>query len=438
MLWRVHFLGGLLAAPLVFAMAITGILYAWNPQLEYLLHRKALTAVAEGPDRPLSEQVASARQTRPELRLSSVTPAAPDAPRGEATTAVTLVPVAAGSNRFEKPNGAVTVYVDPASAEVTGSVLEANRPDEWLRNLHSNFRIGKFAEPISELAASWLLVSVLTGLVLWWPRGNRALGRNFRFRIPGRSRWRSLHGLVGVAASAGLVLFIVTGLTWTTYAGSWVDLARGQFDSDSPEVSTVLDRTGGPGSEDSALSGADSTDTAGTPPGIDRVAAAARESELTGIVVLEPPKEPGRAWTAEEDDSSWPVEQSAVAVDGTTGDVVDRVDWEDYPLLAKATSLGIDFHQAELFGLATQLLLTALAVALLVLIVAGYRVWLLRRPSGSLGAPPRVGSLLREAPVSVLLGFALLMVLLPVLAITLLGYLAVERVVRSARRPSTG
>ncbi|MDP9640779.1 putative iron-regulated membrane protein [Actinopolyspora lacussalsi] len=431
-LWRVHFLGGVLAAPILFAMAITGILYAWNPQLEHMLHRQALSATAEGPARPLDEQISSARETRPELRLSSVTPAAPAAPAGEETTAVTLAPETAEQNRFEKPKGTVTVYVDPSSAEVTGSITESNRPDEWLRNLHSNFRIGKFAEPISELAASWLLVSIITGLVLWWPRDNRALARNFLFRKPGRPRWRSLHGLVGVTAAAGLVLLIVTGLTWTTYAGSWVDVARSQFDSDSPEVSTVLHPN--TGTEEAGGATVDESATAEvTTAGADRAATAAREAGLNGVVVFEPPDSPGHAWKVEEDDSRWPVNPTALAVNGDTGEIVDRVEWAEYPPLAKATSLGIDFHQAQLFGLATRLLLTALAVALLVLIIAGYRVWLLRRPSGSLGAPPRLGSVVRNAPLPILLGFALLMVLLPLLGITLLGYLALERAVHAIR-----
>ncbi|MGJ7908415.1 PepSY-associated TM helix domain-containing protein [Actinopolyspora sp. H202] len=430
-LWRVHFLGGILAAPIVFAMAITGILYAWNPQLEHVLHRQALSAIAEGPARPLSEQISSARETRPELRLSSVTPAAPDAPSGEETTAVTLVPETAAQNRFEKPKGAVTVYVDPASAEVTGSITESNRPDEWLRNLHSNFRIGKFAEPISELAASWLLVSVLTGLVLWWPRDRRSLARNFLFRKPGRPRWRSLHGVVGATAAVGLVLLIVTGLTWTTYAGSWVDVARSQFDSDSPEVSTVLHPD--TGSEQAGSTGNDPDTAEVSTAGVERVAAATREAGLHGVVVFEPPDSPGHAWKAEEDDSRWPVNPTALAVNGDTGEIVDRVEWADYPPLAKATSVGIDFHQAQLFGLTTQLLLTAIAVASLVLIIAGYRVWLLRRPAGSLGAPPRLGPVVRNAPWSILLGFGLLTVLLPVLGITLLGYLAIERAMYSIR-----
>ncbi|MGH3996593.1 MAG: PepSY domain-containing protein, partial [Pseudonocardiaceae bacterium] len=55
LLWRLHFLGGFLAAPVVLSLAVTGILFAWNPQIETALHRDALTATASGPVRPLSE-----------------------------------------------------------------------------------------------------------------------------------------------------------------------------------------------------------------------------------------------------------------------------------------------------------------------------------------------------------------------------------------------
>ncbi len=65
LLWRLHFLGGFLAAPVVLSLALTGILFAWNPQIEAVLHREALTAVAAGPDRTLGEQVTAARETRP-------------------------------------------------------------------------------------------------------------------------------------------------------------------------------------------------------------------------------------------------------------------------------------------------------------------------------------------------------------------------------------
>ncbi|MDQ3152261.1 MAG: PepSY domain-containing protein, partial [Actinomycetota bacterium] len=101
---------------------------------------------------------------------------------------------------------------------------------------------------------------------------------------------------------------------------------------------------------------------------------------------------------------------------------------------AKATTLGIAFHQAELFGLANQIGLTALAAGLIVLIAAGYRMWWLRRPAGGLGAPPPLGPLLRSAPVPVLLGLGLLLVLLPTLGVAFLLLLVFEQLVRALRR----
>ncbi|MDQ3987981.1 MAG: PepSY domain-containing protein [Actinomycetota bacterium] len=436
LLWRLHFLGGFLAAPVVLSLAITGILFAWNPQIEAALHRNALAGVADGPAQPLGEQVRTARAEHPGWDLVTVTPAAPG---GEQTTAVTLGPLGAAAGELDPASGAVTVYVDPASAAVTGEITEAHRPDEWLRSLHSSWHLGPIAEPLTELAASWVLVSLLTGLYLWWPRDRRALARAFRFRHPGRLRARSVHSTLGVGILAALLLVVGTGLTWTTYAGAWIDAARAQLQSDTPSVSTQLAGTGAVGAgghehpghdTDSSTAPAATSDPAA---GIDRVAAAARGAGLAGVLALDPPDEAGQAWTASVEDSRWPIESATVAVDPATGQVTDRVVWSDYPLLAKATTLGIVFHQAELFGLATQIGLTVLAVALIVLIIAGYRMWWLRRPAGGLGVPPGAGALLRTVPVPLLLGFGALMVLLPTLGVSFLIYLAAERLLRAIR-----
>lgn len=445
LLWRLHFLSGFLAAPVVLSLALTGILYAWNPQIEAALHSQALTPVADGPARSLAEQVSAARAEHPGWDVTTVVPAA----GGQDTTAVTLNPPGAGSAGFGHVPGAETVYVDPASAAVTGAITEAQRPDEWLRTLHSSWHLGSVAEPVTELAASWLLVSLLTGLVLWWPRTRRALSRAVQFRRPGRMRWRSVHTLLGVSLLAAMLVMVGTGLTWTNYAGSWIDVARTQLQATTPAVSTQLAAAGstaagptGAGSEgheshagpgqDSSARAAEIDPTAD----IDTVALAARDADVTGQVTLTPPGGPGQAWTVSTIDSQWPIERSSVAVDPATGQVTDRVDWSDYPLLAKATTVGIAFHQAELFGLANQIGLTLLAVALIVLIIAGYRMWWLRRPAGGLGVPPRVGPLLRTVPLPLLLGFGVLMVLLPTLGVSFLIYLAVERLTRSLRQPT--
>jgi uncharacterized iron-regulated membrane protein len=436
LLWRLHFLGGFLAAPVVLSLAVTGILFAWNPQIETALHRDALTATASGPARALSEQVDAARESRPGWTVTTVVPAAAG---GKQTTAVTLSPpstAGAAGAEFGPAPGAVTAYVDPASSQVTGEIAEAQRPGEWLRSLHSSWRLGPIAEPVTELAASWVLVSLLTGVYLWWPRSRRALQRAVwpRLHRTERWRWRWLHSSIGMVLLVPLLALIGSGLSWTTYAGAWIDLGRAQLDSTTPAVSiSVASASGAQASEHHAGHGAGGAAAVDVTTGIDRVAAAATGAGLAGPVAITPASGSGEAWTVARQDSRWPVEAATVAVDPATGTIVDRVSWTDYPLLAKATTLGIAFHQAELFGLANQIGLTALATGLIMLIVAGYRMWWRRRPAGGLGAAPRLGSLLRHAPITLLIGFGLLLILLPTLGVAFLLFLAVEQVVRAIR-----
>ncbi|MGH3882149.1 MAG: PepSY-associated TM helix domain-containing protein [Pseudonocardiaceae bacterium] len=433
LLWRLHFLGGFLAAPVVVSLALTGILFAWNPQIETALHRDALTATAPGLDRPLREQVAAARETHPEWTVVTVVPAAAG---GKQTTAVTLSPPGAAGAEFGHAPGTVTAYVDPASARVTGQIAEQQRPGEWLRSLHSSWRLGPVAEPVTELAASWVLVSLLTGVYLWWPRTRRGLQRALRPRLhrPGRGRWRWVHSSIGMVLLVPMLALIGSGLSWTSYAGAWIDVARAQLDSATPAVSTGLGSSGSaPAHEHHAghdAAGGPAVDAAA---GIDQVATAATRAGLGGPVAITPATAGGEAWTVARQDSRWPVELTTVAVDPASGAVADRVSWADYPLLAKATTLGIAFHQAELFGLANQIGLTAMAAGLIVLVLAGYRMWWLRRPAGGLGAPPPLGPLLRRAPITVLIGFGLLLVLLPTLGVAFVVLLVLERIVRAVR-----
>lgn len=81
-----------------------------------------------------------------------------------------------------------------------------------------------------------------------------------------------------------------------------------------------------------------------------------------------------------EIDRRWPTQVDAVAIDGATMQVVDRTRFADFPLMAKLTRWGVDFHMGILFGLANQLLLVGFGCALCVTIGVGYRLWWIRRP----------------------------------------------------------
>ncbi len=445
---RLHFLSGFLAAPIILSLAVTGILFAWNPQIETAMHSSTLSSSDPGADpKPLSEQIAAAREEHPGWNVTAVTPAAPGVFEGRETTAVAMAPPGTAGSAFGHAPGAVSVYVDPATARVTGEIDEAERPGEWLRNLHSSWRLGDNVAPVTEMAASWLLVSILTGLYLKWPQIRRNARRALTFRRGPTpyAQANLFHTTLGIWLTAGLLALVATGLTWTNFAGSRVDDLKATFSSPAPSVNTTL-AGGAPlaaAPDEHAEHGGSSTtpsssdvDAVAALNQIDTVAEGTAEAGLSGVVKYTPPTADGKAWKADLRDTKWPVDPVTLAVDGETGEVVDRVTWDDKPAMAKATSLGIYFHQAQLFGIWTQLFLTVLALAVIALIVSGYRMWWLRRPSGPFGGPPKVGPLWRTVPVPMMVAFGLLAFALPMLAVSFLIYLVLERLWRAVRKGS--
>lgn len=445
LLWRLHFFGGFLAAPVAVWLAITGIIFAWNPQIESTIHDDKLTATSDGEPVPLSEQVEAAFDAYPGHEVVDVKPASGP---GE-TTGVQLVPPGAEGPEFGAAPGQFTAYFDPVTTEVTGEIVEENRPDEWIRNLHSNFRLGEgrltdggAANTLTELSASWVLVSLATGIYLWWPKTMQGLKRSLVPRLRGlrsgrRKPWRDLHSTVGILVLLLLAGMVATGLTWSEYAGDRVDTFKSSLNSESPMLGTSLGDPEAEGEDGAHVEHEQDASEALDTAALDQVHVAAEATDLDTPYTITPGG-PGEAWTVAEEDTRWPLRQAQVAIDPGTGEVVDRLEFGDKALLDQATSLGISFHDGSLFGLANQLLLTALALGVILLIVTGYMTWWRRRPKGAFGAPPKPGPLLRSAPIALLVGFLVVMWLLPALGVSFLIYLVIERVVwfvRGRREP---
>lgn len=439
LLRRLHFYAGVFVAPFLVVAALTGLVYTLTPQLDRIVYGHELRVDRVGATAlPLTEQVRAARQAHPQGALSSVTVS--DDPH--ATTQVLF-----STPELTADERGSTVYVDPYTGAVRGTLTTwygATPLKTWLDGLHRNLQLGPLGRNYSELAASWLWVIVLGGLLLWLGRkrvyrGQRAARR--RAVLPdlgarGVRRTRSWHASVGVWLVVGLVFLSATGLTWSNYAGAHFDSALSALHGHTPELDTGLPAASTGHHHSSSQPAAD------LPAGVslDRVAAAAN---LSGPVTITLPTEAGTAYAVAQNDGTWPVRFDQVAVDPTTGQVTERVRFADWPLLAKLTKLGIRAHMGELFGVVNQVLLAALALGLLGVICWGYRMWWQRRPTrdgrralvGS--APPRGGwlriptwLLLVGVPVTVLVGWAL-----PLLGLTLVGFLVIDVLLGAVRQP---
>ncbi|MDN3297343.1 PepSY domain-containing protein [Streptomyces ficellus] len=429
---RVHFYAGLLIAPLLLVAAISGLLYALSFQAEKVLYRHELQVPAGDRVLPLSEQVDAARAAHPDGTVTAVWPSSEDG----ATTRVLM------SSPEVEEGESLAVFVDPYTAEVRGDLPSYGSSGAlplrtWLDELHRDLHLGDLGRNYSEMAASWLWVVALGGLALWIGRKRTTRRELFLPARGPRSRRRTLswHGAVGLWAAVGLVLLSATGLTWSRYAGEHIDAVRAQLGGATPTVSATLDGAaadGGTGHEGHGTAHHTSPAPKGPDVGIDKAVEAARTAGVTGKIAVTLPAE-GNGYVVKETDTQFPVHLDSVAVDPADGTVIDELRFADHPVLAKLTRFGIDAHMGVLFGLANQLLLAALMVAVILLIVWGYRMWWLRRPTKdrrlSAGRPMPRGAW-RKVPVTLLLPLAAATALVgwfvPMLGISLLAFLVVD------------
>ena len=447
---RLHFYAGILIAPFILIATISGGLYAVAPTIEQLMYRDYVHVDAAGAAAPVSDQIRAAQAERPDLTVAAVRPAADP---GDTTRVMFTDPTLGESKRL-------AVFVDPATATTIGELpvygsSGALPVRSWISELHRHLHLGEPGRLYSELAASWLWVIALGGVFLWFERYRRNPDRarlfTFDRRSKGRNRSLNWHGVAGIWIAVGLIFLSATGLTWSTYAGKNVSDLRAAMSWTTPTVTKTIGSSGAATAGDHSGHDGHSMDmstdasTADFNVGrIDSVLDIAAANGIDGAVEASIPAAEDAAFVVAQTRQPWVMSNDSISIDGSTGAVVDISRFSDWPLAAKLSAWGIQLHMGTLFGVANQLALLALAVALASVIVRGYMMWWKRRPtraSGlSAGRPPLRGGIRRISPVSaVVLAVVAGAVgwFVPLLGLSLVAFLAVDVVLGSISRART-
>jgi uncharacterized iron-regulated membrane protein len=390
--WRVHFWAGLITAPIVLFAALTGLLYVFTPQIESRVHANVDHVPVDASLAPLDAQLAAARAAMDGAAPRSIVPAFE---AGDTTQVFFAAPpsahaghVMAGEKSHDHglPQGHI-VYVDPYTAQVVGRLAEMERFKTWAKKLHSSALQGNGWRWVIELAASWMLVMVATGLYLWWPRPQVQGGPGWRALVPrwgrGRTTWRDLHASLGLLMSGVLLVVLVTGLTWSRHAGENFRAAQEALGQTSPQPPKNL--RSGPWEGRSPLS-------------LQAVFETARANAPEVQMQLTPPKGPDGVWRVESFRTGQPQRRFALILDSGSGRVLFRSGWQDLPVVPKATAVGIPFHRGE-FGAWNQALLALAALVAIFSVVSGVVMWWRRRPARRVGVPSVSLRQVRTVPV---------------------------------------
>jgi uncharacterized iron-regulated membrane protein len=425
--WRIHFWAALIASPFALVATLTGLLYIFTPQIEAQLYAGLERVEAAGKRLPLDAAVVAARRAVPAgLEVLAVTP--PAGP-GDAVR-VSFGPAAPGAGdhaghgqpaaaRPGQGGDRLSVFVDPYRATVLGSQREQDRFSEWARRLHSRLLQGESLRWMIELAASWMLVMLLTGVYLWWPQsGQPGMPRR---AARGRTAWRQWHAFLGVLLSVLSLAMVLTGITWSKYAGQQVRSLRDWAGQASPQVPARLHSM-----------------PQGAPLDYQQAWDRTRAVLPGALPQLVPPRGPHGVWRASSADRRHPESRFDLVLNAYDGRVLYHAGWDRQTAFGKATALGIPFHRGEL-GLWNQALLFVFAAGVLFSLVSGWVMYFKRRTSagaGRLGLPKLLpGAWRATPPAAAVLGIGLC-ALLPLLALSAAVLAVLE--IALARRSAVG
>lgn len=421
-LWRWHFYAALFVMPLLIVLAVTGTLYCFKPQIEPMLYPHRLIVEPQG---------------RPELAHESLLAIAAAAmPKGARPSSARIDddPAHSAEFVFRLPGGErQSVYVNPYSGEVLGTLSVDGRLMQVVRMLHRKLLLGKPGELLMELAACWTLVMIGTGVALWWPRAGARARDLFwpNAALRGRVLWKSVHAVLGIWLAAGALAFIVTGLPWTgswgkqfkslatsvnlgSPPGAWGGLAlhsqvpgaakasaraADASEHHAMKMSGQMDSMPGMVMDDMPLPsvpwavGAVPVPHAPAHGAAERLPLGRIVEQLRGLGLSDDyeivfPRGGDGVYTVSyfPDD---PRSERTLYLDQYSGAVLKDIRYADYGAVAKAVSYGTALHMGRYFGLANQIVCTVISLGLAAMAVTGFVMWWKRRPAGTLGAPSK-------------------------------------------------
>jgi uncharacterized iron-regulated membrane protein len=433
-IWRWHFYAGLFCVPFILWLSATGGLYLFRPQVEALIDRPYSHLQYSGPLASPSDQTRAAIAAVPGSMLHRFI-------LSDRVDRASQIVVGKGARETR-------VYVHPQTLAILKSVGEEDRLMRVVFRLHGELMMGGFGSMLVELAASWAIVMLLTGLYLWWPRDGAGLAGTFypRLRSGKRAFWRDLHAVTGVWVSLFAIGLILTGLPWANNWGSYLQAVRqatGTLEGPQgwsagsaadAEARAQLDR------QARAMAGAHAEHggmtmqhVAGPLGALDAVVPAAQALQLAGPVEISPPTATGDIWTVNSSAANRML-RSTVEINGATGAIVGRRDFAQRHWIDRIVGIGVAAHEGALFGIANQLLGLATVLGLTLLALSSIVLWWRRRLGATLGAPPAQGRI-RHSNILVALVVALGF-LVPLFGISLAFVALADRLLRSWPGPS--
>ncbi|MGR8935807.1 MAG: PepSY-associated TM helix domain-containing protein [Gammaproteobacteria bacterium] len=250
-LWlKIHAYLALIFGFWIALLGLAGSFCIYGDDLDRLVNPQLSVARPGNAYQPLERILAAVRAAHPQ-RHGSWTLELPRSP--DDTLTAWYERPGETSGKFYAP---LMVSVNPYTAEVVASRFWGDTAATWLSDLHTQLLLGQFGWYAVGCLGLTLLVSLLSGLYLWWP-GFGGLLRSFSLRHTAGAGLLAMdiHRLLGVGSAAILLFLAFTGfsLSFPTLSETLIGTSGMGHGDDGPEVRSSAQPNDRPVSLDAAV-----------------------------------------------------------------------------------------------------------------------------------------------------------------------------------------
>ncbi|MDM5339127.1 PepSY domain-containing protein [Fictibacillus enclensis] len=432
-LWRWHFYAALFIAPLLITLTLSGIGYLFYTNVE----NKAYDHLFFGKN-----------GTTEKLTIDEGIEKVIEQNKGYSIAKVIVLddPYNTRLTMTNKDGDQKYVFLDDHN-EVIGTQNAKYTFSNMMREIHSSLFVGgTVVNYLVELAACWAIFLLFTGLYMTFK------GRAFKKRKNPSKRQKSKkwHALVGTIITIPMIIIIFTGLPWSAFMGNFIysaaqnhpsigipTLKQQPPTSDMSEIPWATRKNKAPSSEGSnehhgGMTMSDKPNQSAMM-SIEQLMDKVDEAHIQKpYSIIYPATEEG-VYTVSKGSNTGvtgldvsPYDEMTSYFDQYNGNLISKVGYEDYGILAKWFTWGIPLHEGHLFGWPNKIINLTVCLSFLLVIFWGMKTWLARKRKGEISAPP-VAS--KGVSVSFILFMVILGLLMPLFGLSLIAVAIVEGII---------
>ncbi len=218
---KIHLWLGLGSGLIIVILGITGCIYVFDEELRPIVYHDSYYAnKTKNKQKPLSELLKIAQDS-----IGADKPINALNIRNEKNATVTLYTNKTIENKNEIWYWDTTAYnyhifINPFTGKIQKIEDATTEFFEVVFSLHWSLLLtNDIGQPIVGIAVIIFIISLITGLILWWPKNKAAAKQRYWFRWKNTTQWKrknyDLHNILGFYVTILALLIALTGLVWS-------------------------------------------------------------------------------------------------------------------------------------------------------------------------------------------------------------------------------